>query len=100
MSETYINQQRQARLYAQDFLAANPDTHVAVVTHGGIRLTLDRAGYEHAARVCTGCAHDIPGNCAASAMGEDGYMHFPEEPCFQHEDAYHIDTFVRSEEAA
>lgn len=87
MAEAYINEQRQARLFAEDFLAANPDTHMAVVTHGGIRLTLDRAGSEQVDRVCTDCAHDIPGNCAASAMGEDGYMHFPEEPCYQAKEA-------------
>ena len=83
MAEAYINEQRQARLFAEDFLAANPDTHMAVVTHGGIRLTLDRAGSEHVDRVCTDCAHDIPGNCGASTLGDDGYMHFPEEPCYQ-----------------
>jgi hypothetical protein len=60
---------------------------MAIVAHGGVRLTLDRSGNESVDRVCTGCAHDIPGNCAASALGEDGYMHFPEEPCYQAKEA-------------
>lgn len=87
MADTYINEQRQARQFAQDFLAANPDTQIAVVSHGGIRLTLDRSGSECVERVCTGCQHDIPGSCAASALGEDGYRHFPEEPCYQAKEA-------------
>ena len=73
MAETYINAQRQARLYAQDFLAANPKQQAAIVSHGGVRVRLDRAGDEQVQRVCTGCAHDIREGCAAQ---------FPPEPCF------------------
>jgi hypothetical protein len=87
MAEAYINEHRQARLFAEDFLAANPQTHVAIISHGGIRLRLDRTGSEQVDRVCTDCKHDIPGNCAASSMGDDGYMHFPEEPCYQAKEA-------------
>ena len=87
MSETYINAQRQARLYAQDFLTANPQTHMAVIAHGGIRITLDRSGNEYVERVCTGCAHDIPGSCAASTRDEAGYLKWPEEPCYQAKEA-------------
>ena len=83
MAEAYLNEQRQARQFAQDFLAANPDVHVAVVAHGGIRLTLDRSGSVYAQRVCTDCRHDIPADCAARAVGEDGYLNWPEEPCYQ-----------------
>jgi hypothetical protein len=87
MAEAYINEQRQARLFAADFLAANPQCHIAVVAHAGVRVTLDRCGNESVDRVCTDCAHDIPGNCAASVLGGDGYMHFPEEPCYQAKEA-------------
>lgn len=87
MAEAYINEHRQARQFAQDFLAANPGTRMTVVTHGGVRLTLDRSGNESVDRVCTGCAHDILGNRAASSLGDDGYMHFPEEPCYQAKEA-------------
>lgn len=87
MAEAYINEQRQARQFAQDFLAANPKTQLAIVSHGGIRLTLDRAGHEHAARVCTDCRNDIPGDCAARTVGDDGYMHWPDEPCYQPKEA-------------
>jgi hypothetical protein len=87
MAEAYINEHRQARQFAQDFLAANPDTHMTVVTHGGVRLTLDRSGNESVDRVCTGCAHDIPGSCAASERNEDGYLRWPEEPCYQAKEA-------------
>lgn len=87
MAEDYTNAQRQARLYAQDFMAANPRTDRVSISHGGVRVTLDRSGNEHVDRVCTGCAHDIPGSCAASTLGEDGYMHFPEEPCYQAKEA-------------
>lgn len=87
MAEAYINEQRQARQFAQDFLAANPKTQLAIVSHGGIRLTLDRAGYEHAARVCTDCRHDIPGSCAASTRDQAGYLKWPEEPCYQPKEA-------------
>lgn len=31
---------------------------------------------------CTGCMYDMPGDCATRVPGEDGYLHFPEEPCF------------------
>lgn len=78
MAETYINEQRQARLYAQDFLAANPTQHRVTIDHGGVRLTLDRAGSESVNRSCQGCANDIPGSCAAQ---------FPEEPCYQAKEA-------------
>lgn len=87
MSETYINAQRQARLYAQDFLAANPRADRVSVTHGGIRLTLDKCGNESTDRACTGCAHDIPGSCAASTRDEAGYLKWPEEPCYQAKEA-------------
>jgi hypothetical protein len=87
MAEAYINEQRHARQFAQDFLAANPEAHMAVIAHGGIRLTLDRSGNEHAERVCTGCKHDIPGSCAASEWNEDGYLGWPEEPCYQAKEA-------------
>jgi hypothetical protein len=87
VADTYINEHHQARQFAQDFLAANPDTHIAVVSHGGIRLTLDRSGSEHAERVCTDCQHDIPGSCAASEWGEDGYLGWPDEPCYQAKEA-------------
>jgi hypothetical protein len=87
MAETYINEHRQARLYAQDFLAANPHQQVAIVSHGGIRVRLDRSGNESVDRVCTGCKHDIPGSCAASEWGEDGYLGWPEEPCYQAKEA-------------
>lgn len=40
MAEDYLNAQRQARLYAQDFLAANPTCNRVSV--GG--LYLDRSG--------------------------------------------------------
>ena len=40
MAETYINEHRQARLYAQDFMAANPNCSRVGV--GG--LYLDRSG--------------------------------------------------------
>lgn len=87
MSETYINQQRQARLYAQDFLVANPRQQVAIVSHGGIRVRLDRSGNESVDRVCTGCRHDIPGSCAASSRDEAGYLTWPEEPCYRAKEA-------------
>lgn len=83
MSEAYINEQRQARLYAQDFLAANPRADRVSVSSGGIRLSLDRSGVEHTERVCIGCAHDIPGYCAAATRGEDGDIRAPEEPCYR-----------------
>ncbi|MDP3124572.1 MAG: hypothetical protein Q8M84_02965 [Thiobacillus sp.] len=87
MAEAYINEHRQARQFAQDFLAANPKQHMAIITHAGLRLTLDQSGFERVDRVCTDCKNDIPGNCAASSLGEDGYMHFPEEPCYQAKEA-------------
>lgn len=87
MAEAYINEHRQARLFAEDFLAANPKQHTAIVTHAGLRLMLDQSGFERVDRVCTDCTHDIPGNCAASALGEDGYMYFPEEPCYRAKEA-------------
>lgn len=83
MAEAYINEHRLARQYAQDFLAASPKAQMASVSHGGIRVTLDRAGVENVQRVCIGCRNDIPGSCAASTRGDDGYLHFPEEPCYQ-----------------
>lgn len=83
MAEDYINAQRQARAIAQDFLAANPRADQVSVSHGGVRLTIDKNGREHADRVCTGCAHDLPGNCAAATRDSHGYVRFPEEPCFQ-----------------
>lgn len=73
MAETYINAQRQARLYAQDFLAANPAQHRVTIHHGGVRLALDQSGGEGVDRSCLGCANDIPGSCAGK---------FPPEPCF------------------
>jgi len=87
MAEAYINEQRQARQFAQEFLAANPQTFKAVITHAGLRLTLDRAGSEQVDRVCTDCKHDIPGSCAASKWGDDGYLGWPEEPCYQAKEA-------------
>ena len=30
---------------------------------------------------CTGCKHDIPGDCANRHIGDDGYLHFPEGDC-------------------
>lgn len=87
MAEAYINEHRQARLYAQDFLAANPQTQMAVVAHGGVRLTLDRSGVEHVDRVCTGCVNDIPGSCAALTRDEAGYLKWPDEPCYQAKEA-------------
>lgn len=87
MAEAYINEHRQARLFAEDFLAANPKTNMAVIAHAGVRLTLDRSGNEHVDRVCTGCAHDIPGSCAASTRDEAGYLKWPEEPCYQAKEA-------------
>ena len=83
MAEAYINEQRQARLYAQDFLAANPRADRVSVSGGGIRLSLDRSGVEHTDRVCIGCAHDIPGSCAASTRDDYGYLTWPEEPCYR-----------------
>ena len=82
MAEAYINAQRQARLYAQDFMAASPAADMVTVSHGGVRVTLDRSGNESVDRVCTGCAHDIPGSCAASTRDEAGYLKWPEEPCY------------------
>ena len=32
---------------------------------------------------CTGCKYDLPGDCAAKTMGEDGYWHFPEGDCYE-----------------
>lgn len=87
MSEAYINEHRQARLFAEDFLAANPRTDRVSISHGGVRVTLDRSGNEHVDRVCTGCAHDIPGSCAASTRDEAGYLEWPEEPCYQAKEA-------------
>lgn len=87
MAETYINAQRQAHLYAQDFLAANPRADRVSVSHCGIRLSLDKAGVESVDRVCTGCTHDIPGSCAASKHDESGYLKWPEEPCYQAKEA-------------
>lgn len=87
MAEAYINEHRQARLFAEDFLAANPKTHMAIVAHGGVRLTLDRSGVERVDRVCTGCAYDIPGSCAASTRDDAGYLKWPEEPCYQPKEA-------------
>lgn len=87
MAETYINAQRQARLYAQDFLAANPRQQAAIVSHGGVRVRLDRAGNEDVQRVCTACAHDIPGSCAASTRDEYGYLTWPAEPCYTPKEA-------------
>lgn len=31
---------------------------------------------------CTGCKNDIPGDCSARTMGEDGYLRFPEGDCY------------------
>lgn len=87
MAEAYINEHRQARLFAVDFLAANPQAHMAVIAHGGVRVTLDRSGNESVDRVCTGCANDIPGSCAASTRDEAGYLKWPEEPCYQAKEA-------------
>jgi hypothetical protein len=83
----YENEINAARVLARDVLAANPDFESAAVTHGGIRLTLWRDGRQHAVRVCTDCRHDMPGDCAARSVGEDGYLHFPEEPCYQAKEA-------------
>jgi hypothetical protein len=83
----YENAIRAARLFAKDVLVANPELNTATVTHAGIRLTIDAAGVEQVDRVCTDCKHDIPGDCAASTLGEDGYLHFPEEPCYQAKEA-------------
>lgn len=30
---------------------------------------------------CSGCLHDIPGDCAARSLGSDGYLHFPAGGC-------------------
>lgn len=87
MAEAYINEHRQARLFAEDFLAANPRTDRVSISHGGVRVTLDRSGNEHVDRVCTGCTHDIPGSCAASTRDESGYLKWPEEPCYQAKEA-------------
>lgn len=87
MAEAYINEHRQARLFAEDFLAANPKAHAATITHAGIRLTLDASGRERVDRVCTDCANDIPGSCAASTRDEAGYLKWPEEPCYQAKEA-------------
>lgn len=87
MAEAYINERRQARLYAQDFLAASPCADRVSVSCGGIRLTLDKSGCESVDRVCTGCAHDIPGSCAASTRDEAGYLKWPEEPCYTAKEA-------------
>ncbi len=87
MAEAYINEHRQARLFAEDFLAANPNANSVSVALGGIRLSLDKAGVEHVDRVCTGCAHDIPGSCAASTRDEAGYLKWPDEPCYQAKEA-------------
>lgn len=31
---------------------------------------------------CTGCKNDIPGDCSARTMGDDGYLRFPEGDCY------------------
>lgn len=31
---------------------------------------------------CEGCKHNIPGDCSARFMGDDGYLHFPPDGCF------------------
>jgi len=54
MAEAYINEQRLARQYAQDFLAATSGTQQVSVSQGGVRVTMDRAGREIVDRVCTG----------------------------------------------
>lgn len=30
---------------------------------------------------CSGCTHDLPGDCAKRYFGDDGYYHFPEGNC-------------------
>lgn len=82
MSESYIDDRRRARQIAEDFLAANPTQQAVIVSHGGIAVHLDRAGCERVNRVCTGCAHDIPGSCAAITRDEAGYLTLPKEPCY------------------
>lgn len=47
MAEEFIEARRQARLFAADFLAANQDKNLAIVEHGGIRLSLSRSGFEY-----------------------------------------------------
>lgn len=43
---TYTDAHAQARKRAQDFLAANPRAHMAIISHAGVRLTMDASGNE------------------------------------------------------